>query len=142
MSVPDPADIWEEVLAWLRVAETDQRVAVVCLAVDPPVLDAAAFHCQQAAEKILKGFLVHASVDFGKTHDLERLGRIVTTHFPVVASLVAAVKDWSSWSIAYRYPDLADPEPVPAADEMSQALQSVARLAEALRALGPPAPKP
>jgi HEPN domain-containing protein len=142
MSAPDPADIWEEILAWLRVAETDQRVVMVCLASNPPVLGAAAFHCQQAAEKLLKGFLVHASIDFGKTHDLERLGRIVASHFPSVASLVAAVEGWTSWSIAYRYPDLADPDPVPSADELSQALQSIARLADALKTLGPPAQKP
>jgi hypothetical protein len=43
--------------------------------VNPPLLDVAAFHCQQAAEKLLKGFLVHASVDFGKMHDLEKLGQ-------------------------------------------------------------------
>ena len=83
----------------------------MCLESDPPLLDAAAFHCQQAAEKVLKGFLVRASIDFGKTHDLEKLGDIVASHYPSVASLAAAMADWTTWSVAYRYPDLADPEP-------------------------------
>jgi HEPN domain-containing protein len=115
---------------------------MVCLASTPPLLDAMAFYCQQAAEKVLKGFLVHASVDFGKTHDLEKPGRIVASHYPPVASLTAAMADWSAWSVAYRYPDLADPEPVPSADTLTGALQTIARLAEALRALGPPAQQP
>ena len=87
---------------------------------------------------MLKGFLVHAGVDFGKTHDLERLGGVVASHYPSVASLAASVETWTSWSIAYRYPDLADPEPVPSADELMGALQAIVRLANALRALGPP----
>jgi HEPN domain-containing protein len=74
MSVPEPREIWQEVLAWLRVARSDQRVARICIAVDPPARDVAAFHCQQAAEKLLKGFLVLASIDFGKTHDLNGSG--------------------------------------------------------------------
>jgi HEPN domain-containing protein len=142
MSGADPADIWEEVIAWLRVAETDQRVAMVCLNLDPPLLDAAAFHCQQAVEKLLKGFLVHASIDFGKTHDLERLGRIAATRYPVIASLAAAVEDWTSWSIAYRCPDLGDPEPIPSVDVLSRALLTITELEQALKTLGPPNPAP
>jgi len=137
MSGPDPAEIWSEVVAWLRVAETDQRVAMVCLMSDPPIPDAAAFRCQQAAEKVLKGFLVHANIDFGKTHNLESLARVVVSHFPSMAALAAAMEHWTSWSIAYRYPDMADPEPLPSVDELSRALEVIARLADELRGLGP-----
>jgi HEPN domain-containing protein len=66
MSGPDPRDTREEVIGWLRVARSDQRVARVCLDLDPPACDAAAFHCQQAAEKLLKGFLVQAGIDFSE----------------------------------------------------------------------------
>jgi HEPN domain-containing protein len=139
MSGPEPADIWQEVLARLRVADSDQRVARVCMVCDPPAHDAAAFHCQQAAEKLLKGFLVHASIDFGKTHNLERLGRVVASHFPSIGSLVVAMQDWTTWSIAYRYPDLAEPQAEPSAEELSRALDLIAGLAAELRALAPPA---
>lgn len=144
MNGPKPADIWREVLAWLRVAGSDQRVARVCMICDPPAHDAAAFHCQQAAEKLLKGFLVYAGVDFSKTHDLGRLGRAVAAHFPSVASLVTGIDDWTAWNVAYRYPDLAEPQPEPSAEELSQALALISRLATALQSLGPPstAPKP
>jgi HEPN domain-containing protein len=142
MSGPEPADIWHEVLAWLRVAESDQHVARVCMTIDPPAHDAAAFHCQQAAEKLLKGFLVRASLDFGKTHDLGRLARVVASHFPSVAPLVSTIDDWTAWNIAYRYPDLAEPQPEPSAEELSQALDVIARLDAALRSLAPPPTPP
>jgi HEPN domain-containing protein len=137
LNIPDPADIWQEVFAWLRVADAGRRAARVCMISDPPVHNAAAFHCHQAAEKPLKGLLVYASIDLGKTHDLGRLGRVVASHFPVVAPLVTAIDDWTAWSVAYRYPDLAEPQPEPSAEELSQALDMIERLDTALRSLAP-----
>jgi HEPN domain len=52
MSAPDPSELWQEVLAWLLKAETDQRAAGALLKLEPPLCDAVAFHCQQAAEKL------------------------------------------------------------------------------------------
>jgi HEPN domain-containing protein len=141
-SGPGPADIWQEVLAWLRVADSDQRAARVCMISDPPVHNAAAFHCHQAAEKLLKGFLVHASIDLGKTHDLGRLGRVVASHFPSVAPLVTAIDDWTAWRIAYCYPDLAEPQPEPSAEGLAHALDLISRLARALRSRAPPGADP
>ena len=57
------------------VAGSDQRAARICLAADPPLPGVAAYHCQQAIEKLLKGFLVRSNTDFGKTHDLDELGQ-------------------------------------------------------------------
>jgi HEPN domain-containing protein len=74
MSGPDQTDVWRELLGWLRVAENDRRAARICVDADPPLLDVAAFHTQQAAENLLKGFLILASIDFGKTHDPREVG--------------------------------------------------------------------
>jgi HEPN domain-containing protein len=38
----------------------------------PALFGAAVFHCQQAAEKALKGFLAWHDTPFRKTHDLRR----------------------------------------------------------------------
>jgi HEPN domain-containing protein len=138
MSGSDPADIWQEVLSWLRVAENDRRAVKACLDIEPPLRDVAAFHCQQAAEKLLKGFLVHASIDFGKTHDLEKLGQIVAARFPHVEPLAAAMRDWTNWNIAYRYPDIGEPALLPAAEELTRALDLIANLAQMLRTLERP----
>ncbi|MDR0598605.1 MAG: HEPN domain-containing protein, partial [Treponema sp.] len=37
------------------------------------------FHCQQAAEKYLKGFLVFKGIEFPKTHDLAALLKLANT---------------------------------------------------------------
>jgi len=38
-----------------------------------PYLDTAIYHCQQTAEKIIKGWLVYHDLSFEKTHDLRLL---------------------------------------------------------------------
>jgi hypothetical protein len=59
---PDPIARWHRVEAWLRHAEDDARIGLGCLRLDPPARGGAAYHCQQAAEKLLKGFLVQAGL--------------------------------------------------------------------------------
>jgi HEPN domain-containing protein len=137
MNEPDPVEIWEKVEAWLDVANSDRLAAERCVVGDPALLDVAAFHCQQAAEKLLKGFLVRARIDFGKTHDLVRLGHLVAGRFPAVASLIAQMQDWTAWNIAYRYPDEDGPEPEPSVAELTSALDAIDSLAVALRACAP-----
>jgi HEPN domain-containing protein len=45
-----------EANAWLARADEDLRAVRPCLDAPPPVLGVAAYHCQQAAEKLIKGF--------------------------------------------------------------------------------------
>ena len=55
---------------WLRFAHDDLAAARLLLTnVDLPAR-MACFHAQQAAEKALKASLVHAAIQFRKTHDL------------------------------------------------------------------------
>ena len=58
---------------WLSKAGDDLRVAEVILSGEIGVEWAACFHSQQAAEKALKGVLVHLGIDFPKSHSLDRL---------------------------------------------------------------------
>jgi HEPN domain-containing protein len=139
MSDPDPADSWQIVAEWLRIAISDHRAARLCLTDDPPLLEVAAYHCQQAAEKILKGFLVQSNTDFRKTHDLDELGDAVIDQFPDIAALVRPAQRWTSWGVDHRYPGETGPVPEPSAGELSAALDLIAALADALRALEPPA---
>jgi len=62
-----------ETKAWLRKAAYDLRVASHSLTASPPLLDDVVFHCQQAAEKTMKGFLTAHDRIFRKTHDLDEL---------------------------------------------------------------------
>ena len=48
----------ENAAAWLRKAWQDLRRVERCLTDEPPDVEDALFHCQQAAEKALKAFLI------------------------------------------------------------------------------------
>jgi hypothetical protein len=52
MSGNEAAERNREAAGSLRIAREDIRVARACLALDPPARGVAAYHCQQAAEKI------------------------------------------------------------------------------------------
>jgi HEPN domain-containing protein len=45
------------VRSWLKKAAGDLRGADIDLAASPPFIEDMLFHCQQAAEKSMKGFL-------------------------------------------------------------------------------------
>ena len=108
---------------------------------DPPLGEIAAFHCQQAAEKLLKGFHVLAGKRFRKTHSLEDLGAAAQASFPDIADLVTAVRAWTSWVGVFRYPSsdgAAAPEPDQ--DALHQAVEIFDELAARLRSKRPSAP--
>ena len=63
----------ELVLGWMTKARHDLASARILGYGGDPVLDNAIYHCQQAAEKAVKGFLLCHGQSFGKTHDLEVL---------------------------------------------------------------------
>jgi uncharacterized protein len=136
MRTPDSHARWLAVERWLRVAERDRRSVLACLAADPPLYDSAAFHCQQALEKLLKGFLTLAGRRGGKTHSLEQLGNLAQASFPEIAELVGAAHGWSEWAWVYRYPE-EDTPPVPDEAEIRAALEVIDRLAARLRAASP-----
>lgn len=56
-----------EAREWLVRASRDLRGAEHALKADPPLVEDALFHCQQAAEKAMKGFLAWHDRPFGKT---------------------------------------------------------------------------
>ena len=132
MKAPDPRARWEAVNRWLEVAPVDRDAAQALLAV-PSLRPSAPFHCQQALEKLLKGFLTLAGKRGGKTHALDRLGAAAAKSFPEIEELVAAAKNWSDWAFLYRYPSDKAP-PVPDENELRRALDVIDELAARLRA--------
>jgi HEPN domain-containing protein/predicted nucleotidyltransferase len=131
----DPAVRWRAVERWLKVADNDSRTVLACLAADPPLRGNAAFHCQQAVEKLLKGFLTLAGKRSRKTHSLSQLGAMAQESFPELAELVSTVDNWSSWVAEFRYPGATEPEPDQ--HELRRALDVIDRLAASLRAKRP-----
>jgi HEPN domain-containing protein len=99
-------------------------------------LGVAAFHCQQAVEKLLKGFLTLAGKRSRKTHSLAQLGATAQASFPDIAELVAAAQGWTEWATTYRYPD-EDGPPEPDDSEIEAALDIIGRLTARLHAERP-----
>ena len=61
------------VAGWLAVVDDDLRQVVNNLGGPMPSLSGAAYHCQQAAEKLTKALLVEAEIVFPKTDDIAAL---------------------------------------------------------------------
>jgi uncharacterized protein len=139
MKAPDPNARWDAVLRWLAVADIDRQTVVACIAADPLLRASAAFHCQQAVEKLLKGFLTLAGKRSRKTHSLSQLDAMAEENFPDLAELLDPVEDWSRWVVAYRYPS-KDVYPEPDDDELTPALAVIEELARRLRSKAPTPP--
>jgi uncharacterized protein len=138
MRTPNPQARWEAVERWLAVAERDREAVVVCLSSGETLRGVAAFHCQQAVEKLLKGFLVLARKRSRKTHSPADLGAMAVASFPDLADFVAAAENWSKWAVVYRYPEEeGEAAPEPDEEELSRALTVIDALAARLRAQRP-----
>lgn len=100
-----------EVRRWLEKADHDRRMAEAGLAQTPPITDGAAFHCQQAVEKLLKAYLVYRGESSEKVHDLGALAHACARHEPAFAALIPRVLPLNPFAVRFRYPGPADPTP-------------------------------
>jgi HEPN domain-containing protein len=133
MNGDDEAERRREGAGWLIVAREDVRVARACLALDPPALGVAAYHCQQAAEKLVKGLLVAAAVAFRKTHDIDELADLAASNYTDCRDLLNTIRPLTVWGSAYRYPATEDiPEPVPDSAELHHTIGIIEHLAQRL----------
>lgn len=76
------------------------------LAADPPMLDPAAFHCQQAVEKIIKALLIAAAVAAPRSHDIEMLAGKAAPFYPALEQQMLSFAHLTEWLTASSYPDL------------------------------------
>lgn len=108
--------------SWLTKAANDLKSARV-LSSDPEgPLDTAIYHCQQAAEKAVKAFLVLKGITPGKTHDVRRLvveAAALEGRFEELLSMAAELTPYA-WE--FRYPDDLS-ETYPTREEFDEALQ-------------------
>lgn len=126
----------QEAARWLTVAAEDMRVARACLRMEPPAVGVAAYHAHQAAEKLLKGFLVVAAVDFRKTHDLDWLANAALPQYPDLQDTLDVLRPLTSWGVAYRYPGPEpEPEPLPPSADVGRVIDLLGELAARLRTL-------
>lgn len=112
----------EEVIAWLRKGHADLLSARILIEHGSLVSGPAAFHCQQAAEKALKAFLVWRSVPFERVHSLVYLMDLCEQIEPGFAELREETETLSPYATAVRYPgDLPDISPEEACTALAAA---------------------
>ena len=67
-------------------------------------LDTALYHCQQAAEKAVKGYLAYNDHRLERSHDVERLVGIAENYDPTFGAWADAGVTLTPYATAYRYP--------------------------------------
>ena len=95
----------DEITGWLNKAENDYQGAIVLSRRKKhPLPDLVCFHCQQAAEKYLKAFLIFHENSFPKTHDL----LLLLTLSQKIEPQLALSREWleilNPYSVQFRYP--------------------------------------
>jgi HEPN domain-containing protein len=96
--------VWDFVQSWLRKAEGDPRAAGHLLEFEQDDCFAAAFHAHQAAEKLIKAFLVRHQIYFPKTHDIQRLLDLAAQPDPALQAELASASMLTPFGVEFRYP--------------------------------------
>jgi HEPN domain-containing protein len=94
----------ELVRAWCIKAQNDLAAARAIAASPDGPLDAAIYHCQQAAEKAVKGFLALKDHRLERSHDVERLVKLASAYDPQFLNYEDAAITLTPYATAYRYP--------------------------------------
>jgi HEPN domain-containing protein len=121
----------DETHSWLVRARRDLHAAELLLAGE--AYAEALFHCQQAAEKALKGFLTFHQKPFRKTHVL---GELSTACLAIDSSLQPVLKridNLTKYAWQFRYPGAAyEPGEAEAAEELEKAETTVREIEDRL----------
>ncbi len=111
--------------AWLLKGKNDLRGAEIDLAADPPLVEDALLHCQQAVEKSFKAFLAFHDEPFRKTHNLEELGEACLKIDPTFKGLVDEASPLTEYAWAFRYPGQLPTLPLAEAREALKSSRTV-----------------
>ena len=114
---------------WFQKAENDLLNVANNLKAEWYASDTVCFHCQQAAEKYLKGFLAWCQMPFAKTHDLPELLKQIKQVAGADAEMLSDhLFLLDPYSVSIRYPQEYEEEP----DEAE--VQEAVKAAYAVRA--------
>jgi HEPN domain-containing protein len=129
--MPHDAEKVSETRAWFLKSARDLQAAAHDLRAVPPLLEDVVFHCQQAAEKALKGYLTWHDQSFRKTHSIEEVGEQCLTIDPSLKPLVDRAVPLTEYAWKFRYP--GDPEE-PTQEEADEALATAREVFDAILA--------
>jgi HEPN domain-containing protein len=92
-----------------EIAQSDLATAKAAVELmRPPQFAIACFHCQQCAEKALKGYLHYKGIDPPRIHNLTELGQLCGDQDASFAPLVSICASLTPFGVASRYPSDQD----------------------------------
>jgi len=95
----------EYVIEWFSYADSDLASAEFLLGLKPKPIKIIYYHCQQSAEKYLKGYLIYKGVsDLPKTHDLVYLCKMCIKYDAIFINIVNACNVLTGYGVQPRYP--------------------------------------
>jgi HEPN domain-containing protein len=109
---------------WIEKADHDLGTAQVTYLYLPKYRDTIAFHCQQAAEKYLKGFLLFLDIPFSRQHSLNYLLGLLSQKIEIPDELFDNASELEDFAVDIRYPETT----VELSDEEIQQAFKVAKL--------------
>jgi HEPN domain-containing protein len=89
---------------WLQKAENDLKICEQGLKADEIITDVICFHCQQAAEKYLKSYLLFKDKEITKTHNIAFL-LTKCIEFDSDFSILKDIIYLTNYAVQVRYPD-------------------------------------
>ncbi len=132
-SFMDKAKI-ELVKNWLSKGKHDLDTAKILSESESSLLDTAIYHCQQAAEKAIKGFLTFHDIRFEKTHDILSLLTLALPKSETLSAYLDIGNELTPYASEFRYPG---DEATPGKDEFQTALDSANKIYQGILSLLP-----
>ena len=114
----------QEPKEWVEKSHSDLTAARVLKEHGAVVRGVACFHCQQAAEKVLKSFLVYKKVSFERVHNIEYLLDLCVEKDDSFERLRNAAELMAPFAVIIRYPGHMEVSE----EQMENALASAERI--------------
>lgn len=127
------------VQSWLAKSCRDLVSARVLAAHVEPLRDTAIYHCPQAGEKAVKGFLAFHDYEIESFHDVEKLIRSAIPYDSQFVSWVGVGRLLTPYATFFRYPGVTEE---PSTEQFEQAMSAAAALYEFVLSLLPEAVYP
>ena len=89
---------------WQRLAEMDLNSAEYLINMHPVPMEIICCHCQQSAEKYLKGYLVLYGMNPSKIHDLNELHKLCLSLSDIFKDIADQCSDLTAYGVQPRYP--------------------------------------
>ena len=89
---------------WFDIAKRDLNSALFLCDMKPIPKEGMCFHCQQSAEKMLKGFIAFHGGQVIKTHDLIQLNKMCIGYDAEFNRMIDACIELTDYSVSVRYP--------------------------------------